>query len=77
MANVFQMLKKATRRRKIVRLHKLCCKGTAQKPVRGFKNVVWETWVELMGYYRACTDHQENRAALSRQARNVLSRIGL
>ena len=77
MVNVFQMLKKATCRHKIVKLHRLCCKGTAQKPVRGFKNVAWETWVELMGYYRACTDHQENRAALSRQARNVLSRIGL
>lgn len=77
MTNVFKMLKEATRRHKIVRLHKLCCKGTAQKPVRGFKNVAWETWVELMGYYRACTDHQENRAALSKQARTVLFRIGL
>ena len=77
MANVFQMVKEANHRRKIARLHRLCCKGTAQKPVRGLENVPWETWVELMGYYRACTNHQENRAALSRQARNVLSRIGL
>ena len=77
MANVFQMLKEATHRHKIVRLHRLCCKGTAQKPVRGFKNVTLATWVELMGYYRACTDNQENRAALSRQARKVLSQIGL
>ena len=77
MANVFQMLKKTIRRRKIVKLHELCCKGTAQKPVRGFKNVVWETWVELMGYYSMAQLHQENRAALSRQARKVLSQIGL
>lgn len=77
MANVFTYIKEASLRHKIVKLHKLCCKGTAQKPVRGFKNVPWETWVELMGYYRACTGYQEIKPALSRQARNVLSRIGL
>lgn len=43
MANVFTYIKEASRRRKIVRLHKLCCKGTAQKPVRGFENVAWQT----------------------------------
>ena len=77
MSNVFQMLKKASHRRKIVRLHKLCCKGIADKYVKGFKNVTLTTWVELMGYFRACTDHQENRAALSKQAKTVLFRIGL
>lgn len=30
MTNVFKMLKEVSRRRKIVRLHRLCCKGTAQ-----------------------------------------------
>lgn len=77
MANVFTYIKEASRRHKIVKLHKLCCKGTAQKPVRGFKNVPWETWVELMGYYSMVQLHQENRAALSKQARTVLFRIGL
>lgn len=77
MANVFQMLKKVTRRHKIVKLHRLCCKGTAQKPVRGFKNVAWETWVELMSYYGTLADRSEIKPALSRQARKVLSRIGL
>lgn len=77
MTNVFKMLKEVSRRRKIVRLHRLCCKGTAQKPVRGFENVPWETWVELMGYYSMVQLHQENRAALSKQARTVLFRIGL
>ena len=77
MANVFQMLKKANHRRKITRLHRLCCKGTAQKPVRGFENVAWETWLELMGYYGVLANHQEIKPVLSRQARNVLSRIGL
>lgn len=77
MANVFTYIKEASRRRKIVRLHKLCCKGTAQKPVRGFKNVAWETWVELMSYYGTLADRSEIKPALSRQARNVLSQIGL
>lgn len=77
MANIFQMLKEATRKHKIVKLHELCCKGIANKPVKGFKNVTLTTWVELMGHYSMAQLHQENRAALSRQARNVLSRIGL
>lgn len=77
MTNVFQMVKEASRRRKIVRLHRLCCKGCAQKPVRGFKNVPWETWVELMSYYGTLADRSEIKPALSRQARKVLSRIGL
>lgn len=77
MANVFTYIKEASRRRKIVQLHKLCCKGIADKPVKGFKNVTLTTWVELMGHYSMAQLHQENRAALSRQARKVLSRIGL
>ena len=77
MVNVFQMLKKATRKHKIVKLHKLCCKGIADKPVKGFKNVTLTTWMELMGYYSMVQLHQENRAALSKQARTVLFRIGL
>lgn len=77
MANVFQMLKRTSHRHKIVKLHELCCKGIADKPVKGFKNVTLTTWVELMGYYSMAQLHQENRAALSRQARSVLSQIGL
>lgn len=77
MANVFQMVKEASHKYKIVRLHKLCCKGMCQKPVRGFKNVAWETWVELMSYYGTLADRSEIKPALSRQARNVLFRIGL
>ena len=42
MANVFTYIniKEASRRHKIVKLHKLCCKGTAQKPVfKAFKEI--------------------------------------
>lgn len=77
MANVFQMLKKATRRHRLTRLHELCCKGFADKSVKGFENVTLATWTELMGYYRMVQLRQENRAGLTRQARKVLSRIGL
>lgn len=77
MANVFTYIKEATRRHKIVKLHELYCKGIADKPVRGFKNVAWETWVELMSYYGTLADRSEIKPALSRQARKVLSRIGL
>ena len=77
MVNVFTYIKEASRRRKIVRLHKLCCKGMSQKPVRGFENVAWQTWLELMGYYGMLANHSEIKPALSRQARKVLSRIGL
>ena len=77
MANVFTYIKEAGRRRKIVRLHRLCCKGCAQKPVRGFENVPWETWVELMSYYGTLANHNEIKPMLSKQARKVLFRIGL
>ena len=77
MTNVFQIIKKATRRHKIVRLHRLCCKGMSQKSVRGFESVSWLTWLELMGYYGVLANHQEIKPVLSKQAKTVLFRIGL
>ena len=66
MANIFQMLKEATRKHRLTRLHELCCKGFADKSVKGFENVTLATWTELMGYYGVLANHQEIKPVLSR-----------